>query len=114
MNKEENLLRSKKENSKGEEREKSIERESYKNACLAIMAINALLMFALLLQKLFTGKEFADYQVFFLPFLIAYTAQFATKYKYSKSKKHLCLFGLGILASLTGLLNIISKGMGWF
>lgn len=114
MNKEEILERSRKENQNGDELDKIIEKEANQNAFLAIEGINAILIAVLLLQKMFTGKAFADYQVFTLAFLIGFIGSFATKYKYEKKKEW--LFGLicAIIASIACLLNIIGKGMGWF
>lgn len=114
MNKEEILAKSRKENQNGDEMTKTIEKEANQNAFLAIEGINAFLIVVLFFQKLFTGKAFADYQVFLLAFIIGLIGRFATKYKYTKEKEW--LFGLicGILGSLACLANIVGKGMGWF
>lgn len=114
MNKEEILEKSRKENLKGDERTKAIEKDANQNAFLAIEGINAILIIVLFFQKLLTGEAFADYQVFLLAFLIGFVGRFATKYSYTKEKEW--LFGLvcGILGSLACLINIVGKGMGWF
>lgn len=114
MNKEEILARSRKENEHGDERYKTIEREANQNAFLTVETIYACLIVVLFFQKFFTGKAFADYQVFFLAFLIGYIGRYTTKYKYTKNKEHLFIVICGVLGSLACLLNIIGKGMGWF
>ncbi|MCR1887146.1 MAG: DUF6442 family protein [Longibaculum muris] len=77
-------------------------------------SVYAVLIVILVIQKLITGKAFADYQVFLLAFLIGYIGRFATKYSYTKEKEW--LFGLvcGIIGSIACLINIVGKGMGWF
>lgn len=114
MNREEILEKSRNENQHGDERAKLIEAKANQNAFLAIESINAFLIVILFFQKLFTGKAFADYQVFILAFLVGFVGSFATKYSYTKKKEW--LFGLvcGILGSLACLANIVGKGMGWF
>ncbi|WP_195599864.1 DUF6442 family protein [Longibaculum muris] len=114
MKKEEILARSKKENIHGDERYKAIEKTANQTAFLAIESVYAVLIVILVIQKLITGKAFADYQVFLLAFLIGYIGRFATKYSYTKEKEW--LFGLvcGIIGSIACLINIVGKGMGWF
>lgn len=114
MDKKEILEKSRKENQHGDERAKIIEAKANQSAFLAIESINAFLIVVLFFQKLFTGKAFADYQVFILAFMVGFIGSFATKYKYTKKKEY--LFGLvcGILGSLACLANIVGKGMGWF
>lgn len=114
MNKEEILARSRKENKQGDERSKTIEKEADRNAFLAIESINAFLIVVLFFQKLFTGKAFADYQVFLLAFMIGFIGRFATKYKYTKEKEWLFGLACGALGALFCLMNIVGKGMGWF
>ena len=112
MKKEEILARSKKENIHGDEWYKAIEKTANQTAFLAIESVYAVLIVILVIQKLITGKAFA--QVFLLAFLIGYIGRFATKYSYTKEKEW--LFGLvcGIIGSIACLINIVGKGMGWF
>ncbi len=64
MKKEEILARSKKENIHGDEWYKAIEKTANQTAFLAIESVYAVLIVILVIQKLITGKAFADYQVF--------------------------------------------------
>lgn len=114
MNKEEILAKSRKENQHGDEMHKNIEKVSNQNAFLAIEAINALLVVVLVLQKLFTGKAFADYQVFMLSFFVGFIGSYTTKYYYTKKRWYMFGIVCAILGTIFCLINIIGKGMGWF
>lgn len=114
MNKEDILKKSREEYKINDERDKKIETEAYSNAYLAIIGVNAILILILFFQKLFTGKAFADYRVFFLALLIGMCARSYTNYKYNKKKTDLYSFILSLLASILTLITIIMSGMNIF
>lgn len=111
MNKKEILAKSKKENARGDERFKIIEAKADQMAFLAIEAVYAILIVILFIQKVVTGKAFANYQIFTFAFIVGFARRFATKYSYTKEKEWLFRLICCIMASLLCLVNIIGNGM---
>jgi len=113
MNKNEILEKSRKENR--DERDQYIVKSSNANSYLAVIIVFATLSIILFVQKLLTGKAFADYRVFSLALLIGAIGQCGTVYYYDRDKKvYLVCVILETLGAISCLASIIGSGMGWF
>lgn len=115
MKRDEILARSKKENLLNDERERYIHKSANQNSYFAVIVVFAILSIVLFIQKLLTGKAFADYRVFSLALLLAMIGQSGTVYYYNRDKKvYLMCAVLEILGAISCLAAIIGTGMGWF
>ncbi|AQR94795.1 DUF6442 family protein [Clostridium saccharoperbutylacetonicum] len=115
MNREEILARSKKENLLNDERERYIQKSANQNAYFSVIIVFAVLTTILVIQKILTGKAFADYRVFSLAILLAMIGQSSTVYYYNRDKKvYLFCTVLEAIGAVAGLTSIIRTGMGWF
>ncbi|AMK50457.1 hypothetical protein LF65_06605 [Clostridium beijerinckii] len=115
MNRDEILARSKKENLLNDERERYIQKSANQNSYFAVIIIFAIFSIILFIQKLITGRAFADYRVFSIALLIAMIGQSGTVYYYNREKKvYLVCTILGIIGAIAGMASIVGSGMGWF
>lgn len=109
MDKEKILEKSRVENEKGDEREKSIEQQANENAYWAIMIVYLLLGITSSIQEWITGNSFANYRVFMLAFFVGFLGKMVTQYVYTKKKYYLFI---SIAAAIVSILDIYAIIVG--
>ncbi|WP_160679911.1 DUF6442 family protein [Clostridium sp. C8-1-8] len=115
MNRDEMLARIKNKKVLTDEREQYIEKSANENSYYTVIVVFAILSIILFIQKLITGKAFADYRVFSLALLLAIIGQSSTLYYYNREKKvYLVCVVLETIGAISCLASIIGSGMGWF
>lgn len=115
MNRDEILAMSKKENLLNDEREKYIEKSADANSYFILIVVFSILSIILVIQKLLTGKAFADYRVFSLALMLAMIGKSVTIYYYNRDEKvHLVCVCLALFSAIICLVSIVGTGMGWF
>lgn len=91
-----------------------IEKSANANAYVAIIAVNTLMIIAIFIQKLITGKAFADSSIFFLAILVSAFACNLTKYRYEKKKEYLFVIVIGFIGTIACIINIVMAGNGYW
>ncbi|MGL5260137.1 MAG: DUF6442 family protein [Lachnospiraceae bacterium] len=107
MEKERILEKSRNENEKGDEREKSISQQANENAYWAIMIVYLLLGIASNIQEWITGNSFANYRVFMLAFFVGFFGKMLTQYFYTKKNYYLFIAIAAIVLCILDIYAII-------
>lgn len=105
MNKQEILQKSREENQ--DERNLAIAKAANENAYLVIVCVFAMLIMTVTLQKLLTGRAFADYRVFLLAMLLGYVGQNATVYHYNRERSRFVRTVVAVVGCILCLISLI-------